>query len=233
MKHLNSYFALIIIASIFYTSFSQEFPSDCTCTIPNSNLYNVALDGFVATSSVADGSIWNSHNGNPESGYTSGTEQESQWEIDLGKPVCISTIQIYFIGDESIDYYISINDIAYGAATLDQVLSQSQQTHHVNAYIPSGSVFPIAQSGRYLRIQKNGYGILGLGDVQIFAYKEICGNGIDNDCDGLIDCNDSDCQPDLFNITKVDPSCPICQDGKICIQVFVFQPHNKSDDIIV
>ena len=47
---------------------------------------------------------------------------------------------------------------------------------------------------------------------------EICNNGIDDDHDGKIDCEDKDCLPPVIDeIIKINPSCLICQDGKIIV----------------
>lgn len=46
---------------------------------------------------------------------------------------------------------------------------------------------------------------------------EICGDGIDNDNNGLKDCEDYPCRIGWFNTVKDDPTCAICDDGSICV----------------
>ena len=48
---------------------------------------------------------------------------------------------------------------------------------------------------------------------------EICDDGIDNDDDGNIDCDDWDCMVRSAIINYEEPSCPVCNDGEICIDV--------------
>jgi hypothetical protein len=46
---------------------------------------------------------------------------------------------------------------------------------------------------------------------------EICNNGIDDDLNGLIDCEDYPCGVGWFNVVETMPTCPICSDGQVCI----------------
>ncbi|MEM7161020.1 MAG: Ig-like domain-containing protein [Bacteroidota bacterium] len=46
---------------------------------------------------------------------------------------------------------------------------------------------------------------------------EICGNGFDDDNDGDVDCDDSDCSPLINSVTSVDPICPNLNSGSITI----------------
>jgi hypothetical protein len=49
--------------------------------------------------------------------------------------------------------------------------------------------------------------------------KEICNDGIDNDCNGLIDCADPACQPAVcFGGTADDKPCVTQSDQMICVQ---------------
>lgn len=45
-------------------------------------------------------------------------------------------------------------------------------------------------------------------DVDYRDNSEICGDGLDNDGDGLIDCADSDCNPVISNASAITLSCP-------------------------
>lgn len=46
---------------------------------------------------------------------------------------------------------------------------------------------------------------------------EICGNGIDDDGNGLTDCEDYPCGVGWYNSIESQPTCRICNDGQICI----------------
>ncbi len=53
--------------------------------------------------------------------------------------------------------------------------------------------------------------------VSWWGGAEICGDGIDNDFNGLTDCEDYPCGVGWFNVVETMPTCPICNDGQICI----------------
>jgi len=53
-----------------------------------------------------------------------------------------------------------------------------------------------------------------------------CSDGIDNDNDGLTDCEEFRCAVQKVNITYTPPSCGVCDDGEICVQAF-----NINDNI--
>lgn len=57
----------------------------------------------------------------------------------------------------------------------------------------------------------------GTGVWPWWSSQEICNDGIDNDENGLTDCDDYPCGVGTFNVVKTDPSCPICNNGKICV----------------
>lgn len=50
-----------------------------------------------------------------------------------------------------------------------------------------------------------------------WSSQEICGDGIDNDKNGLVDCEDYPCGVGTFNVVQTNPTCPICQNGRICV----------------
>ncbi len=50
-----------------------------------------------------------------------------------------------------------------------------------------------------------------------FEWKKKCGNSIFNNMNGLIDCDEYDCKVQYTNINYTKPTCPVCNDGKICI----------------
>ena len=66
----------------------------------------------------------------------------------------------------------------------------------------SDGTFWIAYTGH---AQSMGFGMYNFGVVMVGCVSEICGDGIDNDCDELVDCNDPDCNSDA--------NCTYCGDG--------------------
>ncbi len=57
----------------------------------------------------------------------------------------------------------------------------------------------------------------GTGVWPWWSSHEICNDGIDNDGNGFTDCDDYPCGVGWFNVVKTDPTCPICNNGKICV----------------
>ncbi len=54
---------------------------------------------------------------------------------------------------------------------------------------------------------------------------EFCTDGVDNDGDGLVDCADTDCAPELFLFSPMSPSCPNGTDGSMGIAINGLQPY--------
>lgn len=56
-----------------------------------------------------------------------------------------------------------------------------------------------------------------------FQLKEKCNDNIDNNFNELIDCEEYGCKVQYSNINFTKPSCPVCNDGKICISAMNVQ----------
>lgn len=69
----------------------------------------------------------------------------------------------------------------------------------------------------------------GLTVQPFWSNWEKCGDGLDNDLNGLIDCEDYPCGPGWYNVVKTDPTCPICNDGQICIYSYEPVTHVSID----
>ncbi len=154
-------------------------------------------------------------------------ENNAWWEIDLGEIYALESIKIWYPSDAYpqgfYDYYILYSTHPFSSTDLATVLSNPEVNYlQIESSFPSGNAFPLQyESARYVRIQISGGGILALTEVEIPGrIKEICGNDCDDDGDGFTDCDDSDCAPNLYNVSITDPSCPICPDGEISIQAF-------------
>ncbi len=190
---------------------------------PNGGRVDLSRDGYPLFSSGTDNAFITT-DGVSIDGHSASTDFEFNpyWEIDLGCKSYIENIRFFhslFIGNDLINFYIFVSNQPFGNSTLFNNLNNgSNYISHINIPITSGDSIPIEHIGRYVRIQKNGLGILTLDEIFINGYKEICNDGIDNDCDGVIDCSDNDCKPKIINIEKINPSCPICNNGKICVQ---------------
>ncbi len=224
----SSYFRYFLIL------FSYSIHAQVPCVEEQHDIFNIALNGEVSQSSTVGEGIPNiaidgQKNGAWNTGGASRTEREYQawWEINLGQIYALENIQIWYPADiypEGIsDYYILYSRYPFGSTNLATELTSSLVGYiHVAGTHSSGATFPLAyQSAKYLRIQKAEDGVLSFLEIDIpGSFPEVCDNGCDDDRDGLTDCEDDDCQPHLFNIEKVDPTCPICPDGQISIQAF-------------
>ena len=149
-------------------------------------------------------------------------EENPYWEIDFGGIRSIKGVQITWPTSPDSNYYILFYKNLPETNTLSSVLSlEGIRSIHIAYPFGNNEIYKLdSVQARYVRIQKVGTGALTIGDVGIFGRKEICGNGKDDDCDGLIDCNDVfDCG-NFLKIgasTKKDPTCNVCNDGEIFI----------------
>lgn len=146
------------------------------------------------------------------------------WEVDLQSIYNLKGVNILRDEAQSLsDYYILVSETAFPSNDLNSLLLLDQiSSYHVASNYPSEYFYAFGEgiNGRYVRIQKNGIGNLSLREIGIPGRNvENCGNGIDDDCDGLIDCDDLDCRPTIINAHIIrHPSCQICQDGSIGVQ---------------
>jgi len=53
--------------------------------------------------------------------------------------------------------------------------------------------------------------------------EEKCNDNIDNNLNNLIDCEEYNCKVQYTNVNYTKPSCPVCNDGKICISAMNVQ----------
>ena len=223
-------YIVFFLCSMFFSATAQDSP----CLQDEGRLWNLATEALVSQSSTsANGTSNIAIDGTKTGAWSTGQatrtldEPTAWWEADLGDTYSLESIQIWFPSDvypEGFsDYYVLYSPYPIGSSDLATALATpSVQYLHVASNFDSGSSFPLGgAAARYVRIQNSGGGVLSLIEIDIpGTYGEICGNGCDDDKDGFFDCADSDCQPNLYNVTKVDPTCPICPDGAISIQAF-------------
>ena len=228
---------LILLLSLYtICSFSQVTKLPCETDDKYIDLYNVSTHGTVEQSSNNENNhahyaIDGIYTASLEEGNISMTlEEESPWwEIDLGESYILNGIKIWYT-DEAYesglgDYYILFSEFPFSGTNLNTEISSPLVNYvHVETALTNGYEIPLNLShARYIRIQLNGTGILSFIEIEIpggGGDDEICDNGIDDDCDGFIDCADSDCGPTTVNVTPSHPACLNCEDGQIAIQAF-------------
>ncbi|HZV69849.1 MAG TPA: hypothetical protein VFG10_09900 [Saprospiraceae bacterium] len=154
-------------------------------------------------------------------------EQNPYIQIDLGERFHVPFVRI--ISEDTIpQFYIFTSEYPIDPSrSLSDLLTDpsifSNQVFNYN----SGNNFYLNEEIRYVRLQFGDSRILNISEFYIPGDgldDEICGNHIDDNCDGKIDCDDNECGVRIFNVSVIDASCPICNDGEISIQAF---GHNK------
>ena len=181
---------------------------------------DIAIDGVV-TGSVLESSTALTHQ-----------EENPYWQARLTDIHQLYDIQIHYPADHYPsglgNFYILTSEFDIFSGNLDEDISNPLiQSVHVNTNIPNGSTIPLTDHyAQYVQIQAADFSSLGLTEVNILGYivveggdDEICGNGEDDDCDGRIDCEDPDCGPIIINANGIDPTCPLCADGQITVNI--------------
>ena len=156
------------------------------------------------------------------------TENNPYFQVTLEGQTVLTEVSIHYPSDlfpkGMGNYYILISDYPFENSNLsEKISSPTVEAIYVENPIASGTAIPLNnKSGRFVQIQLDGFGFISLTEIELLGIEpgngggvEICGNGEDDDCDGRIDCEDNDCAPVIAHVTKVEPTCPTCEDGQI------------------
>ncbi len=164
-------------------------------------------------------------------------EFEPYVEIKIQNPSDIESINI--IGNTK-KYYIFLSTESQSEKSLEELRKNKVYSRTVSTDINNKSIqqIPSKFDGEYVyMLIKAPYNVLleiqeiemigslqkkddipGEGDV--FDNDLDCFDGIDNDDDGLKDCEESSCAVgEYIAVNYYPPSCPVCNDGQICIQI--------------
>ncbi len=214
---------------------------------------NLALAGTASQS----GTMWNAEADRANDGITNGnfwgansvtgTQWGVQpwWQIDLGQSAQLQQINIWNRTDccaESLsNYYVLVSENAFGDATLDELLADANVTTlQQNEAAGAPTEITTNATGRYVRIQLQGAGILSLAEVEIFG-----GDDGSADCDLSIIWNDNatatereNLAPGGYAVTVTDAAAGCAETatmtvaaGENCTGIVIYCPPHQSVDL--
>ena len=228
---INIYVGLFLLLSL--SSYAQIFQpcSEAPKDIGEISQLKITRQSSTAFNAASKNAVDGILQGSWQEGTISRTLQEQNpwWEIDLSTPHALESITIHFDSpthQEGLsNYYLLFSDAPFGEVDLSTYLAQPWIDYlHINTALPNGYTLNLGyQTARYVRIQRAGSGALAFKEIIITGGQfgvESCNNGMDDDCDGRVDCEDVDCGAFIMNVdvSSHPPSCNICADGRIRVQ---------------
>ena len=222
----------LVIFINFISHSTAQISSDPCCV----KCIDTALLGQAEQSSISGSHSPENAIGNPEIYALTLDEEDPYWQIDIQEWVSIREFKITTTVEANLtDYYIFTSYLPFEAHTIEGLL----QDNRVESFRVVGSAstfsnpnFAPQHPTRYVRIQRNGTGVIQLYQVQIPGTStEDCDNGLDDDCDDLIDCDDLDCSRIIYHVNYEHPSCEVCQNGSISFQYWAQDYENTEISI--
>ena len=169
---------------------------------PQNGHDNVALGKSVSQSSTGYGGVpARAIDGNTSGTYGDGSvthtnvEDNAWWEIDLGERHALSTIRLWnrtdCCSERLANFYVLVSDAPFAGRNLDDALAQTGITALAHPAVAGReTAFSADRTGRYVRVQLAGQGILSLAEVEIFG-TPITTENPDSDGDGVADDDDA------------------------------------------
>ncbi len=164
--------------------------------------------------------------------------ENSFWEASFRTNKSLSDMEICFGSEGRSDFgdggeerssvpsefYVLTSVFPFQSTSLAETLNDPCVSYiHIRNYTNCGPIVLDYIYAQHIRIQHAGTGVICINDIIFWGcLPEVCGNGEDDDGDGLVDCEDDDCAIDIFNVV-VTPSSLACDDGSISIQAFADQ----------
>ena len=221
MKYLFTFLTLILLSSsLFSQTGNGNGNNPCTDDVTDPD---IILDTIII---VDPDSIYNGDpNGLSDSTsviYT-GEGLEPFVETQLEGSVFVKQIELTLPDGESMsNFYVLIGTTSFieSGRYLSELFSSAVQIHHFNFNVSGTLTISVNENASHIRIQGVGQNEIILETLGVLGEKEICCDGEDNDCDGLIDCDDSDCSVEIANTYPSMPNCYTCMDGEINVWAF-------------
>jgi len=135
---------------------------------------NLALDGVATQPSTAHGGVASrAIDGNTDGNYGAGSvthtgsHTNAWWEVDLGSVVEIDTIAVWNRGDccqdRLFNYYVMVSN------TPNPQPATAPFAHFETAIAGRPTTVTVNTTGRYVRIQRQGVGVMSLAEVEVWS----------------------------------------------------------------
>lgn len=184
---------------------SRDFIAHQSTTVTNQAAH-LALDGDRNTYSLTE------------------VETNAYLKIDLKSRYRINSMALTSSGLSN--FYVFFSKAPIVSTELNTLIADPWVDYiHVSGNLPTDGVIPVNTIlANYATIINAAPGGLMVNEAVFFgdgplgpSDLEICNNGIDDDGDGRIDCEDPDCGVGVPIITQVAPRCSTCSDGVITV----------------
>ncbi len=148
------------------------------------------------------------------------------WRTDFGANVALQGISLE---TTLTNFYIFTSEAPFQSFAIEELIQDPWVDYfHVTDGILPETIIPTTFPVRHvsvisvnpvkIKIREIDFWIGPDGSGPGVGFAEDCTDGIDNDGDGLVDCEDYPCGIGFMNVSYTEPTCPICDDGEICIQ---------------
>jgi hypothetical protein len=203
MKNLTilSFFVLIFIFFTL-TGLAQPFPQYPCADVPGSVLTTPSESGIYpfkirssSTSEVNLLNLFNQDTNDLQPIITSG-QPYTFLEIDLGSDAFINGIQFWYPNGITnfSNFFVYFSNNSLGEESQAEIQENNEyHSMHIAAQYESGYYYEANHSARFITIINFTGDDIILNELKVKGKKEICGNGLDDDCDDKTDCEDEDC----------------------------------------
>lgn len=156
----------------FTLTFSEPFQGLNLCRLTSASVAQSSTGAtFAQASKACDGITEGTFDGQS---YTD-TESEWQpwWEVDLGASYNISEVAVWnrvdCCQDNLEDFYVLISDSPFASESLSETLADQDVRASYFSEVTVFESIDINDTGRYIRVQRQGVGVLSMAEVEIVS----------------------------------------------------------------